>query len=592
MMPELHEVRQNITAKGGSETAGFTLCLPASWPGLTPGAQEIQGLAKDLPKRLSAYSYKKLQPAFWVVFVGGTGTGKSSLFNAFCGNRLSETGVERPKTFGPILYAHKDCPLERGFPFPSVALERHTIHPSKSIPASGTPGHMLIQEHNRQDRSHLIVVDTPDLDSVEPENRQIAEDLYLLSDAVVFVSSQEKYADEVPYQFFLRIIQEKKPYFFLLNKAQDRFAEKEVLTALQGQDVVLNKDRLWLIPYAPSRTHESIRQDAAFQAFERALATDFSTKETESFRDRELSRRAEDIKRRLSHIYNLLEEENRAGQRWLHQLEGIYEETCRNLLKEQQTRFMAESRRHLQAEIRRLFSKYDVLAKPRRVIRETLLSAFSFLGLRRGSHGRTHKDALKEVRQKIDLTPVQAAIERFNRTVLEELSPTDEASALFTRLHEPDVVLQAEEIRERIWKEQDALETWLEMAFQRLSRNIPRHKKLGIYSTSVLWGILILSFEIVVGGGFTVVDAVLDSALAPFVTKGAVELFAYREIQRVARRLSKRYQQGLLSVVDHQRDRYRKCLESVMVRQRTMESLEACLASVEQDLSRSSFSED
>lgn len=581
---KMHDLRQDVPAKGDSNAAGFVLNRPASCPGLTSGIQEIQALAEDLPKRLSVYSYKKRMPHFWVVFVGGTGTGKSSLFNAFCGKQLSETGVERPKTFGPIVYAHEDCPLERGFPFPSVEMERHPLHHSGSTAAPGTAGHILIKEHDREDRSHLVVVDTPDLDSVEPANRQIAEDLYLLSDAVVFVSSQEKYADEVPYQFFLRIIREKKPYFFLLNKAQCRFVQEEVLEALQGQEIALSKDRLWLIPYAPSHTHESISEDSAFQDFERTLAQDLSTQETERFRDRQLSRRAEDISGRLSHLLGLLGGERLAGQNWLNQLEGLYEETCRDLVREQQTRFMAESRGHLQTEVRRLFAKYDVLAKPRRMIRETLLSAFSFLGLRRDSPRKAHKDALQNVRKKIDLTPVQAAIEKFNRTVLEKLSPVDETSALFRKLRETGVRLKEEAIRERIWKEQDELDAWLEKTFERLSKGIPTHKKLGIYSTSVLWGILILSLEIVVGGGFTVVDAVLDSALAPFVTKGAVELFAYGEIQKVARKLAKRYQQGLLSVVAHQKNRYRQCLESVMVTQTTVNSLEACLESLGQDL--------
>jgi hypothetical protein len=87
-----------------------------------------------------------------------------------------------------------------------------------------------------------------------------------------------------------------------------------------------------------------------------------------------------------------------------------------------------------------------------------------------------------------------------------------------------------------------------------------------------------------VGGGFSVLDAVLDSALAPFVTKGAVEIFAYREIQKVARKLAKRYQQGLLSVVNHQLNRYQQCLESLMVPQDTVESLRACSESLRQDL--------
>jgi GTPase SAR1 family protein len=574
-------------AVGDCDTAGVLLNGSIQFPGLTSGAQEMGGLAQDLPKRLSVFSYKKLMPPFWVVFVGGTGTGKSSLFNAFCGKQLSETGVERPKTFGPIVYALKGRIVGKGFPFASVQIERHPPEDFDSMPAAGTPGHMIVVEHNQQNRAHLVVVDTPDLDSVEAENRQIAEDLYLLSDAVVFVTSQEKYADEVPYQFLLRIIQEKKPYFLLLNKAQDRLSEEEVLEALQAQGIAFRNDRLWLIPYAPSDTLESISEHPAFQDFVHSLSRELSTQDmdqSDQFRTRQLSRRAEDIKMRLNRLLDLLEEENLAGQKWLIQLQNLYEETCRLLIKEQQMRFMAESREHLQTEIRRLFAKYDLLAKPRRMIRETLLSVFWFLGLRKDSPQKTHKDALQRVRRKIDLAPVQAAIEKFNRTVLEKLSPMDETSLLFRKLRETGVVLNEEEIKEGIWKEQDDLDAWLEETFQKLSKGIPTHKKLGIYSTSVLWGILILSLEVVVGGGFSVLDAVLDSALAPFVTKGAVEIFAYREIQKVARKLAKRYQQGLLSVVNHQLNRYQQCLESLMVPQDTVESLRACSESLRQDL--------
>jgi hypothetical protein len=197
------------------------------------------------------------------------------------------------------------------------------------------------------------------------------------------------------------------------------------------------------------------------------------------------------------------------------------------------------------------------------------------LGLGEKVTRKAHKDALEEVRKKIDFTPVQTAVGKFNRLVLERLSPSDEASLLFMRLRQADVVLKEEEIRERIWKEKDQLDEWLEATFRKLSRGIPTHKKLGIYSTSVVWGVLILSFEIVVGGGFTVVDAVLDSALAPFITKGAVELFAYREIQKVARKLAERYQEGLVSVVRDQREQYERCLRSLLTPEETMRSLKA-----------------
>jgi len=174
------------------------------YPGLTQSAKDIDHLKKALPRRLSVFDYKQKKSLLWTVFVGGTGTGKSTLFNALCGSNISETGVERPKTTGAIVYVHKKASWEAGFPFLEFEIKRDGNSSGESF---------TVVEHAREDISHLVLADTPDLDSLEIRNRRMAEDLYLLSDIIVFVASQEKYADEVPSRFFNRIHQEGKPYF-------------------------------------------------------------------------------------------------------------------------------------------------------------------------------------------------------------------------------------------------------------------------------------------------------------------------------------------------------------------------------------------
>ncbi len=581
MIPEDSLTNRSPREWGGPIDQSWFLGNRIQCPGLTPGAPEIRELADRLPKSLAVFHYKQQMPCLWIVFVGGTGTGKSTVFNAFAGARISDTGVERPKTFGPIVYAHRDLSLEKAFPFPATQIERQARDDADTRPATGTPGKLMIVEHNREDLSHLVLADTPDLDSVEAGNREIAEDLYLLADAVVFIASQEKYADEVPYQFFLRILEDKIPYFFLLNKADEQLTGEEVIGVLQSQGITFSKDHVWLVSYASSDPFRSVSEDTAFRDFMQTISEQMSAERSKDLLETQHARRSHSLKTQTAILLDLLQKEDSAADIWLDQLDLLYQETSRDLIKQQRTRFTAESREYLQAEIRRLFAKYDILAKPRRFIREFLWMPLRLLGLGEKVTRKAHKDALEEVRKKIDFTPVQTAVGKFNRLVLERLSPSDEASLLFKRLRQADVVLKEEEIRERIWKEKDQLDEWLEATFRKLSRGIPTHKKLGIYSTSVVWGVLILSFEIVVGGGFTVVDAVLDSALAPFITKGAVELFAYREIQKVARKLAKRYQEGLVSVVRDQRDQYERCLRSLLTPEETMRSLKALVSTLD-----------
>lgn len=545
------------------------------YPGLTPGAEEIEDLAGYIAKRLAVFSYGRSMPCLWVVLLGGTGTGKSTLFNALCGGHLSETGVERPKTDGPIAYAHKDCAMDKGFPFPPIEVRKY---PVEAVPggqaATGQAGRLLVLEHARAAWSHLILVDTPDLDSVEKENREFAEDIALLSHLVLFVTSQEKYADEVPYLFLKRLMREKKPYYFILNKADEKTSWEEVLQTLRGDMIPLQKDRLCLIPRAASDPFLQIPDSPSFQDLLARFSQDLSKEGSLRLRNAALSHQAEQIQGAAERLRALCRAENDAAEGWLNRLRGLGEETAREFVGQQRERFARTSQEHLGGEIRRLFSRYDLLARPRRFVQELILAPFRFLGvLKKGVRESQNGDLLK-VRQKIDLVPVENALAKLNHLVLERLSPADKKAPLFKGLRQPELLLTEREIKGFIMEEQDRLDSWLKKTFDELARSFPVSKKWGIYTTSLIWGILILSFEAAVGGGFTVIDAALDSALAPLVTRGAVELFAYYEIRKIAQELAKRYREGLLSVLHRQQERYQACLESFMTPEETLKRLE------------------
>ncbi len=573
MNPEEHSIKNNSPGFRDIILDEQIFKKNIKHPGLTSGAQEIHPLAAELSKRFNAFSYKHQMRYLWVSFVGGTGTGKSTLFNALCGIHLSKTGVERPKTSGPIAYAHRGAPIENSFPISSIQIDRNPAGDDAFRPVGGAPEHLQIFEHTREDRAHLILLDTPDLDSVEAENRQIAEDLCLLSDAVVFVTSQEKYADEVPSQFFRRVIDEKKPYFFLINKIHERVPVEELLITYQKQHISVSKDRIWPIFYVHSNVSQKVYEQSTFQDFSRRLMMELSPAEIDNLRKTGHSKRAEDLKGQFDRLLNLLEEENLACKKWLLQLDKVFEETCTDLIREEKERFTEKSREYLSAEIRGLFARYDVLSRPRRFIRDLFLIPFRFLGLLKEGTEKTHSEGLMKMRRKVDPAPVLRAVEKVNRSVFEKLSPVDESSPLFKKLRQTGMALNNDEVNEIIYEEQDRLATWLEERFQDISKGIPKSKRWGIYSTSIIWGILIISLEASVGGGFTVLDVVLDSALAPFVTKGAVELFAYHEIQKVAKELARHYQEVLLSALNHQRDRYESCLRSLMTSDETFEHL-------------------
>lgn len=540
-------------------------------PGITLQADKLARIVEESAKRWAALQYEKPRPCIWIVFIGGTGTGKSTVFNSLCGLPLSQTGVERPKTHGPIAYAYRQMHLERGFPIQGVGVTTVSVDPSTGKRHAGKAGEILILEHDREEISHWILVDTPDLDSLERRHRQMADDLYLLSDVVVFVTSQEKYADGVPYEFLKTIQKDRKPCFFILNKAGVEMNQDEVASALREHGLRMPQDRFWLFSYLSSAPPEILPEGGDFSDFQKAFTGALSPEAMPDVLREERARKAEVLGGQLDTLLGALNKEKQASEKWLSDLEGLFRESCEAFLRGQREKFSTQSRAYLQSEIRSLFARYDLLARPRRMVTEFLSAPLRFLGLaKKRDDTRVREDALAKLRERIDLSPVQAALDRFNRRVLEKLSPADPASPLHQALRRPDVLMTEDDVKDRVWKEQERLLAWLHGTFEDLSKGIPKHKEWGIYSTSVLWGIFILSLESALGGGIGFLDAAVDSLLAPFVTKGAVELFAYHELQRIARQLAQRYQDGLLSVIGEQRDRYSRKLASLRTPEETL----------------------
>ena len=547
--------------------------------GLTPAGMKIPVLAADILQRFAILIFKRTHPCLWVVFLGGTGTGKSTLFNAFCEMPLSATGVERPKTAGPVALAHKGCTFQEAFPFPEIDVE--TIAPEQmSLPSTGIAGKISVLKADQDAFSNLVLVDTPDLDSVEEKNHRMAKDLYSLSDAVVFVASQEKYADEVLHDFFMSVLQDEKPYFFILNKASQETTQEEILHALQEQGISIHGANLWLVPHTTPAPYERIALLKPFERLKNAFFQSFNREQVHAIKSAAHARAARGLKKDVAGLCSLLDLEKKAVDRWLAKLQKLREDASKAYVQNQRERFSKTSGRYLRVEIRKLFSRYDLLAKPRRAIRSVFKVPFRLMGLGLKNRKSDRKAALLKVREHVAFTPVEETIAKFNLAVLRELSPSDEEAPLFKSLRDPNLALSESEIRQHILKSQEELAQWLEATFEELAKGIPTGKKVGIYSTSILWGILILTFEVVVGGGFTMLDVALDSALAPFVTKGAVEIFAYHEIRKIAKELAVRYQDGLLSVLRKQAERYVACLTSLTTAPEARKALDALLKSV------------
>jgi 50S ribosome-binding GTPase len=154
----------------------------------------LEGVTADMRRKAEDLDVDR--PHLVVMFMGGTGVGKSSLLNALAGDSIALASYTRPTTRDPVVYYHR------------------SLRPERLDPALRT---CRLVAHDRAELENKVLVDTPDLDSNELANRAKLEQLLPVADIVLYVGSQEKYHDQIGWDLF-RNQRRRRAFAFVLNK--------------------------------------------------------------------------------------------------------------------------------------------------------------------------------------------------------------------------------------------------------------------------------------------------------------------------------------------------------------------------------------
>ncbi|WP_372593142.1 GTPase [Actinotalea sp.] len=141
-----------------------------------------------------------------VALVGGTGSGKSTMFNTLTGLDFADVGVRRPTTsrVTACLWAHDANAL----------LDWLDVDTDRRIERESA-----LDGESQADLRGLVLLDLPDHDSVEPGHRAVVDRLVPMVDLLVWVVDPQKYADDALHTGYLRhLVGHEGAMLVLLNQ--------------------------------------------------------------------------------------------------------------------------------------------------------------------------------------------------------------------------------------------------------------------------------------------------------------------------------------------------------------------------------------
>ncbi|MBI5831534.1 MAG: GTPase domain-containing protein [Armatimonadetes bacterium] len=155
-----------------------------------------------------------------VVLLGGTNVGKSTIFNLLLGQTVSRdcpTPVGTKAVALSVRRSWADALLDPGF---LPGWRKLAWHSPDEINEPFDDDQPRLYLHLRDSGPDVALADTPDIDSVRRFNEREAEDLFYLADALLYVTSEQKYADEACVEYLRRAMRFTKPVLAVLDRGE------------------------------------------------------------------------------------------------------------------------------------------------------------------------------------------------------------------------------------------------------------------------------------------------------------------------------------------------------------------------------------
>jgi GTP-binding protein EngB required for normal cell division len=510
---------------------------------------ELESKREELARLLGALDWKLHLPSQFPVAVcilGGTGTGKSTLFNSLAGGRISAVGTRRPCTARAVILVHEQW--------------EKLLRQCPCVGVDGD-GDAEVVTHQDAKLEHLLLIDTPDFDSVEITHRRTCEHFFIMSDVLVFVTSQEKYADMAGLEMLERASHWGKSTVFVMNKVASDQAYNDLvekLRALGHPFPPLRVERLDTpVDYIPDlRSRPGLEE----------LISLGNNPDAGAIREKEVQGLFRRVIQAVDGLDRAVGGERQRIAKVNAQITVILQSVSKRMEDTLDEVVSKDVEEQIRARLSHLLRKYDILFVPRMMVRNTLRKIFrsvaeifspgtdAFRAVR--DERGLLREELAKARSVARLEPAEAAVAQLNLGVAELLSSDTEMGDLREIARTSVPRWDPEEIRALYDEQFPGVEHLLEEEFARFRDGLSVSDEIWLYGSYTVWALFLITAEIIVGGGFTLLDALLNTAIVPFIPKWLINLKVIDLLREIGDRLDKQHRAALKGIVTLQAELY------------------------------------
>ena len=516
------------------------------------GALGAETALTEAGRLLDALADRLAHPAGPLVAAvcGPTGAGKSHLVNFLAGGPVSPSSYRRPSTAAPVLAASHSGLTAAGDGAFLPDYQKITVEGEVVFDGDQSARLYLVQAPapTWSWPDDLVLIDTPDFDSVRTENQTQALDMARRADAVILVAHQAKYADQSTWDFLTDEVRRERPLLVILNRVTASAAVDDFMERLAAAGV-----RAPVLPW-PEET--AVGQVSVIAA--RKTLTDWledlgrrgrevvaaGGRRTVGDLGRHLRREvAGPLKYRLEDLDQGLAKVGRITGQWMAR---PMDRVSLNL--------PVETKESLVKNLSEVVRRSDLWAKPRRII--SLPFALAGGALKK-LWGKNEAEAGAERRLTDNL--VEASREALVSAVRAEARELAAAAALSSP--QAGLDLAPDEIRAMHAAMSARLDEWLKRETEALLSGLPLGQKAAFYLVQFMHAGLVAGLWLQTGG-LPGTEVLVGGALGPVISKLTGAVISHENLSAFEERATARHQKELADIFQIQGRRYQDFLEA------------------------------